>query len=201
MKVLVRCLIVLAIIGSANVVQGKTLAEFVKESEDYQNSGETEKAAITMEKAVKEYPDSSTAYAYLGLYIGMQAGETQNFIKAGRICTRSFGILDKAVSLDSLNPFARFHRGLMGVNVPKFLGKLEIAIKDLEFLIKMYQQFPDKASVEMLVSAYDYLGKGCQKNEKNEKARVAWKKIIEIAPGTDAAKSAEENIKKLPGVF
>ena len=198
MKVLLRGLIVLAIIGSANVVQGKTLAEFVKEAENYQNSGETGKAAIAMEKAVEEYPGSSTAYAYLGLYIGMQAGETQNFIKAGRLCTRSFGILDKAVSLDSLNPLARFHRGLMGVNVPKFLGKLDIAIKDLEFLIKIYQQSPDKVSGGMLVSAYDYLGKGYQKNGENEKAKTAWKKIVEIAPGTDAEKSALENIKKLP---
>jgi tetratricopeptide (TPR) repeat protein len=197
MKALAKCLIALAIMGSANVVQGKTLEGYIKKAKDYQNSGKLEQAEKIMEKAVKEYPGSSNAYAYSGLYTGMQAGETNNFIKAGMLVSESFKKLDRAVSLDSLNPLARLYRGLMGVNVPEFLGKLERGIKDLEFVVKMHKQYPERVSMDILVSTYNFLGKGYQKNGEKEKAKLAWGKVIELAPGTNLAESAEENIKKL----
>jgi len=196
-KVLIRCFIALVIIGSAGAIQGMTLDEFVKEAEDYKNSGNLLQAMSTMDKAIKEYPDNSTAYAYSGLYTGMQAGQTQNYMEAGRLSSRSFELLDKAVSLDSLNPTARLYRGLMGVNVPSFLGRLDGGIKDLEFIVRMHEQYPDKVRNNLLVSTYHFLGMGYQKKGEKEKARLAWEKVIETAPGTDSAKSAEEDIKKL----
>ncbi|OYD15949.1 hypothetical protein CH333_04660 [candidate division WOR-3 bacterium JGI_Cruoil_03_44_89] len=197
MKILTRCLVTLTIVGNANLVWGETLGEYIKVAQNYQNSGKLEQATGIMEEAVKEYPDSSDAYAYLGLYVGMRAGETDDFMEAGRLCTRSFEVLDEAVSLDSLNPLARFYRGLMGVNVPKFLGKLKGGIEDLEFLIEMRGRSPDKVSEERVISAYDLLGTGYQKNGEGEKAKHAWEKVIELAPGTKLAEDARENIRKL----
>ncbi|MCK4396812.1 DUF2271 domain-containing protein [candidate division WOR-3 bacterium] len=197
MRVLIRYLIVLVFIVSAHVVLGKTLEEYVKEAEGYQKTGRLKEAANTMEEAVKEYPGSSDAYAYLGLYSGMQAGETKDMAEAMRLVGESFEMLDKAVSLDSLNQRARFHRGIMAVNVPEFFGKLEGGIRDLEFVVNMCEQSPDKVSSDMIVSVYDLLGKGYQTKGEKEKAKHAWEKVIEIAPETSLAENAEKNIKEL----
>lgn len=195
MRSLIGCLVGVAIILSAGIVQSQPLEEYVKKAEDYQKSGKLEQALKAMEEAVEKHPDDPAAYSYLGLYLGMQAGKTSDFMEAGRLVGRSFEMLDKAVSLDPHNPFARYHRGLMGVNVPKFLGKLESGIKDLESLIDISEQSPDKVSGDMLVSAYDMLGQGYQKNKEKQKAKLAWEKVIELAPGTDLAKKAEGNIE------
>jgi len=197
MRVLIRYLTVLVFIVSAHDVLGKTLEEYVKEAEGYQKTGRLKEAANTMEEAVKEYPGSSDAYAYLGLYSGMQAGETKDMAEAMRLVGESFEMLDKAVSLDSLNQRARFHRGIMAVNVPEFFGKLEGGIRDLEFVVNMCEQSPDKVSSDMIVNVYDLLGKGYQTKGEKEKAKHAWEKVIEIAPETSLAENAEKNIKEL----
>ena len=114
MKVLVRCLIILAIIGSANVVQGKTLEEYIKEAGDYQSSGKLEQAISTMEEAVGEYPNSSMAYTYLGQSIGIQAQRMDDFSEISKVIDRTFKMWDKAISLDPNNFTAKFHRGSWG---------------------------------------------------------------------------------------
>jgi len=200
MRSLTGCLVVMAIILGAGIAQSQTLEEYVKKAEDYQKSDKLEQAAKVMEEAVAKYPGDSAAYSYLGLYLGMQAGRTSDFMEAGRLVQRSFEMLDKAVSLDPRNPLARYHRGLMGVNVPEFLGKLEDGIKDLECLIEISEQSPDKVAKDILVSAYNHLAQAYQKGKEKQKAKLAWEKVIELAPETDLAGKAEKNIEKLSEV-
>ena len=197
MKSLVRFLVGLAIILSASIGHGQTLDEQIKKAEDYQKSGKLQQAVEIMQAAITEYPENSTAHSYLGFYLGMQAGETQNYMEAGRIIGTSYEMLDKAVSLGPQNPIALFHRGLMGVNVPEFLGKLEGGIKDLETIIKIYEQSPDKIPEGIIVSAYDFLAQGYLKKKEKEKAKVAWEKVIELAPRTSLADNAGKSIEKL----
>ena len=200
MKSLVRCLVVSAIILSASIGYSQTPDEYIKKAEDYQKSGNLEQAAKVMEEATEKYPENSTACSYLGLYLGMQAGKTQNYMEAGRLIGLSYQMLDKAVSLDPQNPIALFHRGLMGVNVPEFLGKLEGGIKNLETVTKIYEQSPDKVPGDIIVSAYDLLARGYLKNKEEEKAKLAWGKVIELAPETSLAENAKKSIEKLSEV-
>jgi tetratricopeptide (TPR) repeat protein len=196
MKLLVKCFIIISVMFFALAIQAKTLKDYIEEAKTNQNSAKTEEAANVMEKAVKEYPDSSNAYAYLGLYTGMRAGETQNMALAGELAFKSFSQLDKAVLLDSLNLIARLHRGIMGIKVPTFLGKLDSGIKDHEFIVKMSQKSPEKVPNELLLQAYNFLGEGYKKNKENDKAISAWKKVIELAPESNFAEEAKKLIKE-----
>lgn len=197
MNSFVKCLIVLCLVLCASVTQSQTLAEYIKKAEDYQESSQLGQAIEVMSEAVKKYPDNSTAYSYLGLFTGMQAGQTTDFMEAGQLVQKSFELLDKAISLDSNNPIAYYHRGIMGVNVPEFLGKLETGIQDFEFFINMSEKTPDKISKDMLVNVYNLLGQGYQKSKDKQKATFAWQKVIELAPGTQMAQNAEKQIKNL----
>jgi tetratricopeptide (TPR) repeat protein len=183
----------------ATAASAKPLAEYVEEAGISRDAGDLAKAAATMEAAVAEYPDSATAYAYLGLYRGMQAGAADNVMEAGRLSFESFDLLDKAVGLDPDNPRARLYRGLMGVKVPEFLGKLPGAIKDLETVIELHDKNPQMVSGELMTTAYSLLGEGYTKQGDKKKAIAAWEMVIALAPGTPAADQATGAIAGLAG--
>jgi tetratricopeptide (TPR) repeat protein len=186
-------LIILVVTGTVSLAQDKTLEQYIEEAEEYRESSKPDQAAKVMEEAVEKYPDNSTAHSYFGLYLGMQAARTTDFMEAGRLIGEAFEMLDKAVSLDPQNPIARYHRGLLGVNIPKFLGKMETGIQDLGWLIEN----PDNVSRDILLGAYEQLAQAYEKEEERERARLTWEKVIELAPGTDLAKKAEKSIAKL----
>ena len=195
MKISAKYLFVLFFVFFSFVVQSKPLKDYVEEAKVLQNSGKVEEAANLMKKASDEYPDSASAYAYLGLYTGIQAGQTQNMTLAGELAVKAFELLDNAVSLDSLNLVSRLHRGIMGIKAPTFFGKLETAVKDHEFIIKVHQKSPKRVPEDMLVQVYSLLGEGYGKQGENEKAISAWKKVIELAPGSSFAEEAKKHVK------
>jgi tetratricopeptide (TPR) repeat protein len=86
----------------------------------------------------------------------------------------------------------------MGVKVPAFLGKLNRAIGDLETVLLIGERSPEAVSSDMLLMAYDLLGEGYGKKGDLQRAEAAWRKVIELAPGTDDARAAEEQIAGLP---
>jgi len=195
MKVLVKCLLALAIISS--IGSGKNLEEYIKEAEAYQESGKIQQAISTMEDAVKEYPNSSIAYTKLGIFISMQVQGIKDFTEIFKAIERAFRMWDKAISFDPNNFTARFYRGGWGVNIPKFIGQLEKGINDLEFLIQVFGQSPDPTAKEQLVSAYNLLGTGYQKQGEYQKAKQSYEKLIDIVPGTKYADEAKENINRI----
>ncbi|MCK9484586.1 MAG: DUF2271 domain-containing protein [Candidatus Marinimicrobia bacterium] len=176
---------------------GQDFNEFLAKAENFNQAGNFEQAAKVMEEAIRLFPDNAVAHSYLGFYLGMQAGQTMNFIKAGQLIGNAYEMLDKAVEMDANNPVVRFNRGVMGVSVPPFLNKLDEGVGDLEFVANMYQAAPDKFPVDLIASAYNYLGDGYLKQNKTENAKVAWEKVTAIAPDTPLAKSARQNLAKL----
>ncbi len=173
---------------------GQEFEEYLNKAQALDQAGNVEQAAKVMEEAIQKFPDNAVAYSYLGFYVGMQAGQTGNFMEAGRLIGRAYEFLDKAVALDANNLTARLNRGLMGVKVPSFLGKLEGGIADLEFIVKMYQAAPDRIPVDLVANAYNFLGEGYSNSKDNQKARAAWEKVVELAPGTPLAESAGQSL-------
>ena len=192
-------LVLLLAVCVGTAVSAKPLDEYVEEAGAHRQAGDLDKAATAMEAAIAEYPDSAVAYAYLGLYKGMQAGATENFMEAGRLSSESLALLDKAVEINPDHPRARLYRGLMGVKIPTFMGKLPGAIEDLEMVITLHEKHPDMVSGEILTTAYSLLGEGYEKQGAEEEAVSAWEMVIALAPDTPAADQAAKAIAKLTG--
>ncbi len=197
MRLFKRLIITLIIFFINQICFSQTMDEYIQKAESYNQSDNLEQAVKVMEEAIQKYSDNSTAYSYLGLYQGMQAGQTQNYMEAGRLTGIAYEMLDKAVLLDPNNPIARFHRGLMGVKVPEFMNKLDQGIQDLEVLVKIHQKSPDKVPTAIIASAYNYLGEGYKKKKEEQKAIAAWEEVIKLTPATDLAENAQKNISKL----
>ncbi len=194
MKILTYCLAVLITVVSLSIGHAKTLDEYVQEAEKHQEAGRLDKAIATMEQAVKEHPENSTAYFLLGNYIGAHAQRTKGYGGIFRAIEQAFLMWDKALELDSNNFEARFTRGAWSVSVPKFVGRLETGINDLELMVEVLQRAPDVESQAQLANAYYYLGTGYQKKGAVEEAKRAYKKVLDTDPRTTNAERAQENI-------
>ena len=93
-------LVLVVMLAFVSAVSAKTLDQYVEKAKGLREGGALDEAAATMKQAIAEYPDSAIAHAYLGLYRGMQAGDTDNFMQAGQFSQESFELLDRAVELD-----------------------------------------------------------------------------------------------------
>jgi tetratricopeptide (TPR) repeat protein len=198
MKIAVCSFVVFVVAIVSITAQGKSIEEYIDEARKLGDAGNLEEAIHILEQAVQEYPENADAYAYLGLYTGMSAGRAGDYMEAGRLSMLSFEMLDKAISLDPENVRGYLFRGIMGVKVPKFLGRLDGAINDLMRVVKMHKASPRDVTAETLITAYTMLAEGYGKNDDIENARGALQKIIELAPGTDAATNAKEQMSTLP---
>ncbi|MFH1312448.1 MAG: DUF2271 domain-containing protein [Candidatus Eisenbacteria bacterium] len=199
MRSIVWLLLLTVVFTSASAV-ARSLDEYIVEATGLENSGEVAKAAEVMEQAIGEYPDNPDAYAYLGLYRMMQSGQAADagdFMGAGNFSQQSVTMLDRAIEIDHDHINAHLYRGILGVNMPEFMGVLDKGIDDLEFVGKAYERSPDEVPADLAATAYRFLGVGYSKKKQKDQARAAWEKVIELAPETDAAKEAEEGIAGL----
>ena len=181
-----------ALSAVAGEVEGK-----IEEAKILANSGDLPGAVALLEKVIAEHPENSDAFAYLGLYTGMGAGQAADYEEAGRLMMLSFERLDKAVKLDEENPRARLFRGIMGINVPGFLGRLDAGINDLEHAVELYSASSTPEAGEGLVTSLTTLAEGHRKNEDPAGQKTALEKIVEVAPGTEAAEAAKKQIDEL----
>jgi tetratricopeptide (TPR) repeat protein len=195
MKSRLLALFVMMSIAASPVLAAKTPTEYIAEAQALAGGGKLADAIALLKQAATEHPASSDVYAYLGMYTGRSAGQTGgNFAEAGRLTTESFALLDKAVALGPENPTAYFYRGIMGVKIPIFLGKLPGGIADLKHVIAMSEKAPASVPKEMLIPAYSMLGEGYEAAKNPADARATYEKLVKLAPGTDAAKAAETRL-------
>ncbi len=138
-----------------------------------------------MEKAVKEHPNNSMAYTYLGQFIGMQARRMSDFSQITEIIDRAFLMWDKAISFAPEDIELRFTRGTLGVNFPFFAGKLTQGIEDLNMVIN--SNAPDSTKA----LAMYWLGFAYRK-----KARTQWIDVVKNYKDSRASKMVDCKICK-----
>jgi tetratricopeptide (TPR) repeat protein len=193
----ISILILLAVQSAATVSVARTPDEYINEARKHEVSGDLENAATTMKNAYQEHPEDQEVLAHLGMYLGMMAGQTQNYVEAGRLIAEAYDYLDRAVAMDTTHAPTRFQRGAISVHVPAFMGRLKQGIADLEYATNFAEDNPGVFPVEITASAYSHLGRGYEADGRAEEARAVWEKAIELAPGTAVAREAERGITGL----
>lgn len=178
-------------------VQAKDAKDYIDEARSLNETGKITDAVSLLEQALDEHPKNAEIHAYLGLYTGMSAGRTNDYTEAMRLVTESFALLDTAVTLAPEAPVGYLFRGIMGVQIPPFLGRLDGGVRDLRRVIDMHEKNADAVPDELLITAYTHLATGYEKLEKTQTARSTLEKIIELAPESDAAANAEKKIAAL----
>lgn len=160
------------------------LDSLLKLGEDQLEAGNYVAARETFTKAISLNPESSHAHFLLAMAnVGdVEPGyderiyEDQEFRTKGALGAMKH--IERAVELDPENKELRLYRGIMSVQFPFFVGKLDQGIADLELVIND-KSLPDSTRA----TAMYHLGFGYRK-----KALPLWIKVVTEYPNTEAAK-------------
>lgn len=171
------------------------LSYYLEQSDSLDQQGNLNQAVEMMREAVEKFPDQSDAYAFLGIYLGKSAGQSTGQQNQAALAFESFEMLDKAVELDSQNVNARFFRGIMGINVPPFMGKLDQAILDFNVIIEI-NQF-ENVDQEVLISTYQGLARGYEKQKNYSGAIDCWNQLQNITDDEEILNRASQKIIQL----
>jgi len=160
------------ILGLCSLLMAETVENYVTDSDAAAAKGNLKEATEILETGIESNPNSADLYAQYGLYLSKLAGQA-SFMKAGMLSDKSFKQFNKALKLDPNHQNATLYRGILSVNVPKFMGKLNQGISDLELIQTKYGSNQGL----YMVSSY-YLGMGYLKNKEEEKAKAALKHVV-----------------------
>ena len=124
-------IIILLLLVTNAFLFSNSMEEAISQANEFANAGKLEEAAAVLEEANKENPNNPDILVELGNVYSKQAGSTSNFLKAGKLSGKAFSMMDRALVIDPAHINAHLYRGILGANVPAFLGKLQQAEGDL----------------------------------------------------------------------
>lgn len=168
----------------------KTAQEFIDSASAIESSDLFEAIDI-MEEAYDQYPENADILSVYALMLSKGAGQV-NFFKAGMLSSKAEKLFDKALELEPNHKNAILWRGILRINLPKFLGKLNKGIADLE---KSYSR-PGIDNDDYLVSSY-FLGHAYLKNGDSEKAESFFKNIIRYGRDSQFYEDSRIQLSKL----
>ncbi|MBN2620173.1 DUF2271 domain-containing protein, partial [candidate division WOR-3 bacterium] len=197
MKKLGSCTILLFTLIMVRICNGMTVEEYLGEADERMSLKAYDGAIEILEQGIKEYPESSALYTKLGVFYGIKVQMINDYSNIFKAILGVFDLWDKALDLEPGNMEARFQRGVWGVNVPKFLGRIEQGILDLDTIIKILHQSEDPEVYEQLIMAYYYLAYGLQRIMALNEASELYNAVIENSPETDLAQGARQNLVRI----
>ncbi|MDO9577171.1 MAG: DUF2271 domain-containing protein [Candidatus Cloacimonadales bacterium] len=182
---------IVVLLGICSLLFAGNVGEMIQLAEAAANAGNLEQAAEIMKRATETDTNSADAFAYYGLYLSKLAGQAGP-LKATVLSEKSFKQFKIALELEPGHVNATLYRGILSVNLPKFFGKLEQGIADLEFIQNRYGQNQQL----YMVSSY-YLGIGTRKNGEEEKAKAYFKFVVLYGKDTQFYADAKAQLEEL----
>src|SRR5262249_28067272 len=139
-------------------------------------------------------PENATALAYRGALLGLKMGfnlTPQDQMYA--VAEQSNTSLDRAVALAPDDIEVRNIRAYVSLYTPSFAGRDRFATEDLAHIIRLLERRPntERRRAELQLT----LGDAYRKAGDTEKARLSWRRAIELSPGASAAIAAESRLR------
>ncbi|HTY37521.1 MAG TPA: tetratricopeptide repeat protein [Bacteroidota bacterium] len=103
--------------------------------------------------------------------------------------------LDKAVELDQSNLMVHLIRGINGLGLPDYAGRLPKALED--FIILLRRPDFQEQSKELKVLILYYGGVAHKKADDYDRARELFNRAIKIFPESQYAKNAEDELREM----
>ena len=169
-----------------------TAQEYIESAQALEES-DVFQAIKVMEEAADEFPNNADILSFYGLLVSKGAGQV-NFLKAGGMASKAEKIFAQALLIQPKHKKALLGRGILRVNVPKFLGKLDQGIADLEEALAL----SEIASEDYLVGSY-FLGSGYLKQENTAKAKHFFQIIVDYGPGYPFYEDSLQQLEELTG--
>lgn len=182
-------ILIIITLASINLFS-KTAEEYISSASAIESSDIFEATEI-MEEAYDQYPKNTDVLSVYGLMLSKSAGQV-NFLKAGMLSSKAEKMFNKALEIDPDHKDTILWRGILWVNMPKFLGKLDKGIADLEKTISR----PGFSNDDYLVSSY-FLGHAYLKKDNSEKAQDFFMNVIRYGEDSQFYKDSLTQLSKL----
>lgn len=143
-----------------------------------------EEADLLLEQATAKSP-TADALALRSGVIGLMIGSSGNPMSGMTIGPKAAGLLDRAKEMEPRNPRVWLVSGMSAMFTPKmFGGGTDKAEQDFRKALTYFETDQPAAPSPSWgrADAYIWLGQALHKNDKNDEARAAYQKALELQP-------------------
>jgi tetratricopeptide (TPR) repeat protein len=159
------------------------------------NEDAVEKGFVCLDTVLTLDPTNAVAFAYRGSLWTMRGRDAWwPFTKMSDV-DKGIDELDKAVDLAPENVSIRITRGVNSVHLPSMFKRLGTALKDFNFLLN-HPAFP-KFDAGLQSTIYYWAGVAHKQDNQRDKAKGFLQKAIDLAPDSDNARNARQELKDL----
>lgn len=159
------------------------------------NKESVEKGFACLDTLLALDPTNAMALAYRGSLWTMRGRDAWwPFTKMSDV-DKGIDELDKAVDLAPENVSIRLVRGINSVRLPSMFKRLGIAIKDFYYLVNL-PAFP-QFDAHLKSTIYYWSGFAYKQDGQPEKAKELLQKAIDIAPDSENARNARQELSDL----
>jgi tetratricopeptide (TPR) repeat protein len=140
-------------------------------------------------------PSNALAWAYRGSLWTLRGRDASDpMTKMGDV-DKGTDEMDKAVDLAPDNITVRITRGVNSLHLPPMFKRLGTALKDFTYLLG-HPGF-SKFDTNLQSNIYCWAGIAYKQDNQREKAKELLQKAISVAPQSDSARNAEQELKGL----
>ncbi len=159
------------------------------------NEEAVEKGFVCLDTVLTLDPTNAVALSYRGSLWTLRGRDSWwPFTKLNNV-DKGIDEMDKAVDLAPDNVSVRLTRGINSVHLPSMFKRLGTAMKDLTYMLNhpAFAQF----DTGLQSTIYYWAGVAYKQDNQREKAKGLLQKAIEVAPESDNAQNAKQELKDL----
>ena len=154
-----------------------------------------EKGLQCFDKALAIDSMNAVALAYRGSLWTMRARDSWWPPSKLNHLRRGGAELDRAVEIAPDNIMVRLIRGINGLGLPAFAGRLPTSLEDFIVLLR-HPAFPEQTR-ELKAAVYYYAGVAHKRADEYDRARELFKRAISIMPDSEFARRSQEELRDM----
>jgi tetratricopeptide (TPR) repeat protein len=182
----------------ANPGDEATLMELGRLYHDQASSGDevaVDKGISVLDQLLAIDSTNAVAVAYRGALLTMHGRDSwwpPNKLKYMR---QGCEELDRAIEMDPGNIMVHLIRGINGLGLPEYAGRLSISLED--FIVLLRRPDFQEQTKELKAVIFYYGGVAYKRADDYDRARELFKRAIGVFPGSDYAKRSQEELRDM----
>jgi tetratricopeptide (TPR) repeat protein len=159
------------------------------------NDDAVDKGFTCFDKVLVLDPTNAVALAYRGSLWTLRARDAWWPFTKMKDVDKGVDEMDKAIDLASDNITVHLVRGINSVNLPSMFHRLPVALKDFDYL--MGDSRFTHLGPHLQATIYCWAGIAYDNDGQTAKAKDLLQKAVSAEPGSDIARKAENELKKI----
>jgi len=186
-KILLSCILIIGVVNMAFGSEITKLKELIDQGVVSHHKGaQGDKKAVKeaerlFKKALLIEPENPEILAWYGSVLTMKGRDALSPISKLRYVDQGIETMDETCKNAPDNITVRMVRAGNSLGLPCFFGRLDFAISDSEYLLKLREKSPESFSDEILSQIYRNLGTAYQRKGEKKKAMEILEKATKLS--------------------